>query len=129
MPSARETNCRCHGEACQSAPSFQATGSSSVMLAATSQPTPVPRDARPLRPSASLCRLAELDPFIARELGDVWCDLESAGRLLEGLLGGEAEVVLEFEVIVELVRLYEHLEDVRTAPVDDLAAGAHGLES
>lgn len=42
---------------------------------------------------------------------------------------GEAEVVLEFEVIVELVRLYEHLEDVRTAPVDDLAAGGHGLES
>lgn len=129
MPSSRETNCRRHGEPCQSAPSFRATGGDSGTRAATGHATPVPGAARPLRASASLCRLAQLDPFIARELGDVWCDLESAGRLLEGLLGGEAEVVLEFEVIVELVRLYEHLEDVRAATVDDPTAGGHGLES
>jgi hypothetical protein len=70
--------------------------------------------------SVCLCRLAQLAPQVANELLDLWSTPHLAGRLIEALLGGEHELNLETEVVIELVRLYQHLEEVRAAgaPLD-----------
>ena len=75
--------------------------------------------------SVCLCRLARLAPQLANELLSSWSDPHLAGRLIEEVLGGEREVNLETEAIIELVRLYEYLEDVRTVGTADKATGSN----
>ena len=62
---------------------------------------------------ATLCchRLHQLAPQIAERLAAVWGDLSGASRFLEAVLGGEHAPRLADAVIVELVRLYEYLEE------------------
>ena len=67
-----------------------------------------------------LCRLSRLEPQLARELLSTLGDPNRAGRLIEELLGGERQVDLQTDAIVELVRVYESLEDIRTAATHDL---------
>jgi hypothetical protein len=52
-------------------------------------------------------------PRIAAEFRTIWHDLHLASRLVEEYLGGEKGVQLEMPTILELVRIYEYLEDQR----------------
>jgi hypothetical protein len=59
--------------------------------------------------------LAQLAPEFVDEICAVWTDIDLVGRLIEDVLGGERKVSLTTEAIIQLVRLYEFLEDSRTA--------------
>lgn len=115
-----EVVCRCAAEprdagaACGALPSVHAAN------AATTEGT-VARASIPHEPgSICLSRLALLAPHVASELLDLWSTPHLAGRLIEALLGGGHELNLETEVVIELVRLYQHLEEARAAgaPLD-----------
>ncbi len=81
------------------------------------------QDARTLDATAnaltSLGRLARLAPDVASELFALWKDLDQLGRLVEELLGNGKEPTLDDRAILELVRLYEFLEDIRTVGTTD----------
>ena len=59
---------------------------------------------------ASLLRLEPIAPLIARELQAAWSDPQRASRIIEAFLGGERDVQMQTEVLIELVELYQSLE-------------------
>jgi hypothetical protein len=62
------------------------------------------------------CHFAELVPAVAGELRAAWGDTDSVARLVEQLLGGEKEVQLETDAVLEFVHLYMYLEEIRIDP-------------
>lgn len=69
-----------------------------------------------------LSRLDQLAPQVACVLHASWSDPDLTGRLIEGLLGGGWNAMLQTEAVIELVRIYEQLETVRAAHEADETA-------
>lgn len=69
------------------------------------------------------CHFAALAPELSGELRAAWGDVNVVASMIEQLLGGERSVHLDIEPALEFVRLYLHLEGIRTVPAVSLATG------